>query len=116
MEDLAGVALSAEHGAAVAIEQGPAVLGELRHAGLPEVLLGEDVRGHRRPAFRHGDPLLAEDDGAIRVPDLGGPGAELDPGVGTLAFSGKPAGHVHDDLLIDRKDRGTRCGTATVKR
>ena len=62
MKDLAGVALASEHRVAGAVEQGLAVRGELRHPGLPEVLLGQDVGGHRRPPGRHGDPLLAEDD------------------------------------------------------
>ncbi len=99
VEDLPGVPLAAQDRPALAVQQGLAVRGVLRHAGLPEVLLGEDVRGHRGPPGRHRDSVLAEDRGAVGVLDLRHSLVELNARVRTLAFSGEPTGDFHDLLL-----------------
>ena len=99
VEDLPGVPLAAQDRSAVAVQQGLAVRGVLRHPGLPEVFLGEDVRGHRGPPGRHRDPVLAEDRGAVGVLDLRHSLVELDARVRTLAFSGEPPGDFHELLL-----------------
>ena len=99
VEHLPGVPLAAQDRPAVAVQQGLAVRGVLRHPGLPEVLLGEDVRGHRRPPGRHRDPVLAEDRGAVGVLDLRHSLVELNARVRTLAFSGEPTGDSHELLL-----------------
>ena len=99
MEDLPGIPLAAQDGASLLVEEGLPVRIGLRHPGLPEVLLGQDVGGHRRPGGRHRDALLAKDRGAVRVLDLGVAQVEFEPGVGTLAFLGEPAGDLHTNLL-----------------
>ena len=56
-------------------ELGHALFGHLlqfdRNAGLAEILLRYDVRGHLRPAGRHFDLVQTENDRAIGVADLG---------------------------------------------
>ena len=99
VEDLPGVPLATQDRPAVAVQQRLAVRGILRHARLPEVFLGEDVRGHPGPPGRHRDPVLAEDRGAVGVLDLRHPLVELNARVRTLAFSGEPPGDFHELLL-----------------
>src|SRR3972149_8740828 len=91
--------LAAQDGASLLGEEGLPVRTGLRHPGLPEVLLGQDVGGHRRPGGRHRDALLAKDRGAVRVLDLGVAQVEFEPGGGALAFPGEPAGDLPTNLL-----------------
>ena len=53
-----------------------------RHAGLAEILLGEDVGGHLAPVLGDLEVLQPEDDGAVRILDLGRGAAERDLLVG----------------------------------
>jgi hypothetical protein len=99
VEDFTCIPFTAEHRPSVAVEHGPAIRAGLGHARLAEILLGEDVRRHRRPARGHGDALLAKDRGPIRVLDLRCAEIELDPGVWAVAFLGVAAGDLHAALL-----------------
>ena len=109
VEHLPGIPLAAQHRPTVTVQQGLAVRGILRHPGLPEVFLGQDVGGHRRPPGRHRDPVLAEDRGAVRVLDLRHSLVELDARVRTLAFSGESPGDFHEILL---EEHGPKHGLA----
>jgi MFS family permease len=75
---LPGVGLA---GGARGVGSGAALLG-LRHAGLAEVLLGQDVGGDLRPAGgdRHG--FLPEHQPAVGIADLRNPGLESQALVG----------------------------------
>jgi hypothetical protein len=48
------------------------------HAGLAEVLLGQDVGRHCAPVLGDREVLALEDDRAVRILDLGGGAAEGD--------------------------------------
>ena len=66
--------------------RGDVVLLELlqarRHAGLAEILLGDDVARHLAPRRGHLDVVQLEDDGAIRVADFTACRPELDTRIG----------------------------------
>ena len=53
-----------------------------RHAGLAEILLGEDVGGDLAPVLGDREVLALEDDRAVRILDLGRGAAERDLLVG----------------------------------
>ena len=53
-----------------------------RHAGLAEILLGEDVGRHLAPVLGDGEVLQLEDDGAVRILDFRRGAAERDLLVG----------------------------------
>ena len=99
VKDLPGVPLAAQHGPALLVEERLAVGADLRHPGLAEVLLREDVGRDRGPRGGHRDAVLTEDRRAIRVLDLRGSEIEVDPVVGALAFGRVSAGDLHTALL-----------------
>src|SRR5262245_21391171 len=70
VEHLARVALAAEDGGALRVAERLAVRALLRHAGLPEVLLREDVHRDLRPRRGDVDALELEDGGPVGVADL----------------------------------------------
>ena len=66
-----------------------------RHAGLAEILLRQDVGRDLAPVLGDREILQAEDDRAIRIPDLAGGAAECDLVVGRLARFGEPPRDTH---------------------
>ena len=58
------------------------------HAGLAEILLRQDVGGDLAELRRHVDVVEAEDDRAVRIPDLARRLAEFDLRIGRLAGLG----------------------------
>src|SRR5262249_36989461 len=95
VEHLPGILLAPRDRPAVAIERWVAVGADLRHAGLSEVLLGQDVGRDGRPPRRHLDALLAKDGRAVRVLDLRDPLVECDARVRVQAFLGETPGNLH---------------------
>ena len=67
----------------------------LGHARLAEIFLRQHIAGDLAPAFRHLDAVLGEDDGAVRVADLAGGGAEGDALVGRMTFDREMAANAH---------------------
>ena len=65
------------------------------HAGLAEILLGEDVGGDLGELRGHVDIGQTEDDGPIRVLDLAGGLAEFDFRIGRLAGFGETTFYAH---------------------
>ena len=95
VKDLPGRPLPPGDRLAVAVEDRPALGVHLRHPGLAEVLLGEDVGGHLRPVRGDLDVLEPEDGGPVRVADLGGALVECDTGVGAMPHARESAGNLH---------------------
>src|SRR5206468_13125692 len=98
--DLPGVPLASQDGASLLVQEGLPIRAVLRHPGLAEIFLSQDVGRDGRPRRRHRDALLAEDRGAIRVLDLRGAELEVDARVGTLVFLGEPPGDSLTRLLF----------------
>ncbi len=69
------------------------------HAGLAEVLLGDDVGGHLRPPLGHLHRVEAEDHRAVGVADLARRGREGKVGVGVPSREGVAALDLHLGLL-----------------
>ncbi len=113
IEDLPGVPLAAENRAPLPVLGRLAVGADLGHPGLPEVLLGQDVRRHGRPALGDGDPLLTEDGRSVRVLDLRGADVELHVGVGALTFAGESPGDLHAAYLLTASVTGAVAGPGT---
>src|SRR5262249_453459 len=93
------IAFAADDRTPVLVRKRLSIGAVLRDAGLPEVFLGQDIAGHRRPGPRHGDALLAEDRRPIRILDLRRAELEVDAGIGTLASLSEPPGDSHACLL-----------------
>ncbi len=64
-------------------------------AGLAEILLRQHVGGDLRPELRNLDVLGTEHDRAVRVADLRGGQAEIDPGIGRLSAGGVASFNSH---------------------
>ncbi len=108
VEDLARVALPAEHGLAVRVEQGGPLGVLLGHAGAPEVLLGKDIGRHGRPGGRYAHVVEVEDDGAVRVADLGDPRRPFDALVGIATGCGESTTKLHAYLSRGAPSRARR--------
>ena len=71
------------------------LLQRLRHAGLAEILLREDVGGDLAPMLGHAEVGAAEHDGAVGVLDLGRRLTERDRVVGRFAGLGEATCDLH---------------------
>ena len=110
VEDLPGVGLAA--GLRIRLGRAPGQpvgdilfrdgfeIGFVRHAGLAEVFLGQDVDGDLGPVFRRLHPVVAEHDGAVRIADLARRLPEGDAVIGIPAFDRELAPDFHRHLPV----------------
>src|SRR4029079_16526748 len=69
-------------------------------AGLPEVLLGENVGGDLRPVGRDFDVLQAEHDRSVGIANLGNTAVEVDSLVRAPPLTGVTTPDLHENLLL----------------
>jgi hypothetical protein len=93
--DLFDRAFRTQHGLALGIQHGIALLIVLWHPGFAEVLLRQDVGGDLRPMGRHLDVVHLEDDGAIGVAQHRGAPLVGEVVVRACAGFGKASGDSH---------------------
>ena len=99
VDDLAHRALGAEDGLARLVEERRTVGGELRDAGLAEVLAHDDVRRQLAPRRRDLRVLHLEDGRAVGVADAARTPRPLDGVVDVLAGLGESSGDLHECVL-----------------